>query len=110
MEQLKRDTRLLALNAFYFHKLWEKPFEQTAPGPFRLETGEIVSVPIMRQRGDFGHARRDKTDVIELKYQSPDYSFFLLVPRSQSLAELANSLTADELFNGPASYPSGGSS
>lgn len=46
---------LVLTNAVYFNAAWEHPFKkaETEDGPFRLRSGQTVSVPMMRQTGSF---------------------------------------------------------
>jgi serpin B len=97
-EGLPPETRLVQLGSLYFHKRWTSPFQPAAPGSFTLADGTRVEVPVMRLRADLRHDRRRGCDVVELRYQTPDYSFFVLVPREQSLPEFERDLTPEMLL------------
>lgn len=96
--RLPAETRLVQLGSMYFHKSWASPFQPATPAPFVLTDGTRVEVPTMRLRAEVRHDRRHGCDVIELRYQAPDYSFFILVPRDRTLAELERDLTSEALL------------
>lgn len=93
-------TALVAVDAIYFNASWAERFDPnaTTPQPFRLASGDSVSVPMMSHEGHYGFASDDATSVIELPYQDDELSLVVLLPKDQTdLATLEASLDRDRV-------------
>jgi serpin B len=64
------DTRLVLANALYFKAQWLYPFaeERTKTAAFHQGSGKTVNVSMMRQREEFGYAKRDGFVAVALPY------------------------------------------
>ena len=82
-------TRLVLTNAIYFKGDWAAKFkpDQTQPMPFRMSPEKTVTVPMMRQSGDFLFAENDDVKVLELPYVGKELSMVLLLPKT-NMADL----------------------
>jgi serpin B len=75
-------TRLVLVNAIYLKAPWVEPFNasQTKPGPFHVNGGKSVDVPMMMQRHEFAFRRGDGFIVVALPYQSYQLRFLIVLP------------------------------
>lgn len=99
-ESLTEITRLILVNAVYFHGKWAKQFEvaQTADEPFYLSDGNEIRVPLMRQAGFFLCAEFADYQVLQLSYRTSSLSMIIFLPRErEGLARFEKSLTAETL-------------
>ena len=97
---LTADTVLVLTNAIYFKGFWSSPFdpEKTRDGRFRVSPKETVTVPMMRQTGDFALFRGDGLAAIEMPYEGEALSMILLLPdEPNGLAKLEKALTPERL-------------
>lgn len=87
-------TRLVLTNAIYFNAAWKLPFkpEVTAHGPFHLENGDDVTVPMMNQTGFFGYARSGNYLAVELPYDGDELSMVILTNESGRFSDFENTL------------------
>jgi serpin B len=95
-DMLGEATSLVLTNAIYFKGSWKHRFDAqaTRKAPFYLSDSEQVSVPMMSQEADFGHADHGDLQVLELPYGRGALSMIILLPRSASgLADLERNLT-----------------
>lgn len=94
-ESVRTDTRLFLVNAIYLKAAWRQPFEEeaTRPGPFTLQDGTIVEVPMMRGIDHFGYAAGDGWRAVELPYVGGSLALTMIVPDDMSAFE--NSLTPE---------------
>jgi serine protease inhibitor len=77
LDELPRDTGLVALNAIYFKDQWRERFkpDDTKPGPFHLVGGGTVEVPLMHASDRHFYFRADPRFVaVDLPYASTGYS------------------------------------
>ncbi|XP_051505529.1 plasminogen activator inhibitor 1-like [Myxocyprinus asiaticus] len=86
-DALSEQTRLVLLNALYFHGLWKTPFDPklTMEQLFHRVNGSAVSVPMMRMTqklnyGDFVTEDGVDYDVIEVPYEGESLSMLLVMP------------------------------
>jgi len=93
------DTRLVLVNAIWFKANWSEKFspEMTAPAPFTLLDGSNVTVPLMHTGLRGGYADTAKFTAVRLPYAGDASMVVLLPPAGTSPAELAASLTAEDL-------------
>lgn len=75
-------TRLVLTNAIYFKAAWSLPFspEATADEIFNLLGGDQVTVPMMRQSGQFDYAEANGYQAIQLPYDGYETSMVILLP------------------------------
>ena len=90
-------TRLVLANAIYFTAAWETPFEasETADRPFKLASGETVSVSTLHQSEKRGYGEGDGYRVAELPYDGGKLSMVVVVP--DDLRAFETSLDAAKL-------------
>jgi serpin B len=98
VQQIEPHHILFLINATYFDGSWRTRFDEdrTTQQAFHLETGSVVSVPMMSAEklpGSF-HFGSDVA-VADLPYGGGAYSMTLVVPRQGSLSDLLDALTAD---------------
>lgn len=93
------DTRLVLVNAIWFKANWLEKFdpEQTAPGEFTLLDGSTVTVPLMHGKQRTLYAATDKFTALRLPYAGDAAMVVMLPPTGMTPAELAASLTAEDL-------------
>lgn len=88
-------TRLVLTNALYFKGIWEIPFkrDQTQSQPFKLDSGESLSVPMMQQKDKFFYAENDHLQMLELPYAKSTLAMIILLPRAgHSLQDIQQTL------------------
>jgi serpin B len=85
------DLLVLLANAVYFNGAWRDRFDptKTQPGPFRLESGQQVTVPLMKRSGRFRGWQGDGLVAAELAYGNSAYQMLLLKPESGTVGTLA---------------------
>jgi serpin B len=93
---LDADSKLVLVNAVYFHSLWATPFfaDQTKPAPFHTAAGENVQVSMMHLTADFQYYEGDGVQVLELPYQGYHQSMVVILPKAgEGLADVEKELT-----------------
>ena len=97
-----RSTRLVLTNAIYFNASWHWPFSprDTKVRPFYLAGGGTVDVPMMTETyRDYGYARGDGYQVVDVPYSWGEMSMTILLPdEGTTLEALEGSLDSD-IFN-----------
>ena len=102
---IDRYTVFVLTNAVALRADWQQPFDpdDTDPGEFTRPDGTTVTVPMMRQEGEFPllSVHEDEAEggvgyqVVELPYVSGDVSMVLAIPSfDQSLADLERVMDA----------------
>lgn len=84
-------TRLVLVNAIYLKAPWERPFEKnlTADGPFHLEDGSTVTVPMMRPSdGPVALGRGDGWQAVPLPYAGGRLAMTVVLPDAGRLADV----------------------
>ncbi|XP_056604433.1 plasminogen activator inhibitor 1 [Triplophysa dalaica] len=103
---LSEQTRLVLLNALYFHGLWKMPFDPklTREQLFYRLNGSAVSISMMRTTqkfnyGDFVTSDGVDYDVIEVPYEGDSVSMLLVTPfeRDVPLMALAKELSSSSI-------------
>ena len=97
IDQIPPEMVLFLVNALYFKGPWAAPFypSATAPGPFTLQGGSVVKMPMMTQAGRFAYTRQSAYEAISLPYGSGRFSMYLVLPaKSSSLRAWLSGLTA----------------
>ncbi|HEY6257111.1 MAG TPA: serpin family protein [Xanthobacteraceae bacterium] len=81
LDQLPKDTGLVALNAVYFKDRWKQTFDagETKPAPFHLVGGSTVDVPLMHA-GDrqFSFRRDPRFVAVDLPYATAGLSLVVV--------------------------------
>uniref|UniRef100_A0A224YES6 Serine protease inhibitor n=1 Tax=Rhipicephalus zambeziensis TaxID=60191 RepID=A0A224YES6_9ACAR len=95
-------TTLVLMNAVHFKAFWEFPFEKllTRPQNFFLDSSKSVTVPMMRQMGDFkaGHSEELKSRALEMPYRGGKCSMVFLLPdEMEGLSLLEEKLSESSL-------------
>jgi serine protease inhibitor len=81
LDELPKDTGLVALNAVYFKDLWKQAFsaDQTRSGPFNLVGGMTVDVPLMHASDRKFSVRRDaRFMAVDLPYATAGFSLVVV--------------------------------
>jgi serpin B len=100
---LDRLTRLVLANAIYFKGSWQSAFpkKSTVKGDFLLTASKKVRVPLMHQEQELKYHDGGTFQMLELPYKDRELAMVVLLPRkTDGLAELEKSLTADRLAAG----------
>ena len=94
-------TRLVLTNAIYFNASWHWSFRSrnTKVGPFHLEGGDIVDVPMMTETSKdfYGYAKGDGYQAVDVPYSYGEMSMTVLLPDEGDLGALEDSLNAELL-------------
>ncbi len=98
---LSPQTRLVLCDAIYFRGAWEDSFhcDQTANGPFHLDSRSSITVPLMRSHGMFlRYAENRSLQVLELPYRRKNFAMLLILPRAlDGLAAIERQLEPESL-------------
>ncbi len=84
-------TRLVLVNAIYLKAPWERPFEKTltVDGPFHLEDGSTVTVPMMRPSdGPVALGRGDGWQAVPMPYAGGRLAMTVVLPDAGRLADV----------------------
>ena len=94
-------TRLVLTNAIYFNASWHRPFSprDTRVRPFHLVGGGTLDVPMMTETyRDYGYARGDGYQVVDVPYSWGEMSMTILLPdEGTTLEALEGSLDSEML-------------
>lgn len=90
-------TRLILTNAIYFKGEWVKQFneEDTRDLDFRLDSDEIVKIPIMKRIDDeaiFNYMENNKLQMLEMPYSGEELSMLLLLPKDGDIESLGTNI------------------
>jgi len=93
------ETAMVLTNAVYFKAAWKHGFakEVTKDRLFTLLDGSQVTVPMMWQLGELGHAETLGVQVLELPYAGDKMSMVILLPMKDSFESFVRSLDAQKL-------------
>ncbi|HZR78211.1 MAG TPA: serpin family protein, partial [Chthoniobacterales bacterium] len=97
---IKELTRLVLANALYLKAPWASEFSDglTKPKPFHVRGGAAVDVPTMKQRKQFGYAKRDGFTAAALPYSGSELQFVIFLPDEvNGLSKLESNLSAEML-------------
>jgi serpin B len=91
LNEIDKDTVLIAVNAIYFNGEWQDAFEKanSAEKPFTLDSGEKEDVTLMNRSGNYRYMQDDTLQVVALPYGNGRYSMCVLLPKQGTkLADL----------------------
>lgn len=98
VDRLPAETAAVILNAIYFKGTWAKAFspDTTANGDFRMASGNVRSVPLMRQEARFPYAEVGHFRRLTLAYQGGNLAMDLLLPvEGKTLSQVEAGLNAE---------------
>lgn len=84
-------TRMVLVNAVYFHGAWQTPFpeDRTEAAPFLVAPGRSVRADLMQAHLDrIGYREEPGLQVCELPYRGRNLSMVVLLPAAGKLGEL----------------------
>ncbi len=92
-------TRLVLTNAVYFNAAWLHQFNEdaTQDGAFYLLDGTKVTVPLMKQNANFGYAKGDGYQTVELPYDGNELSMMILLPDANKFEAFEKQLNTETL-------------
>lgn len=75
-------TRLVLVNAVYFHGQWKEKFDKQATHiePFMQQNGESKDVQTMCQSGKYTHLKGDGFEAVRLPYGSDRLAMYVFLP------------------------------
>jgi serpin B len=84
VEEIKPLTVMYLINAIYFKGIWQTEFkkENTSDGPFYLNTGSPVAVPVMKQTTTLRYTSNDLFSMAELPYGQGNFSMLVMLPQT----------------------------
>ena len=99
-------TRLVLVNAVYFHADWETPFmkEATSPAPFHAFTGPL-STPFMHTDFTMGYSSGTGWQAVELPYVGGNLALDVVVPSQGRFGRVAASFDDSMLARVTAFHP-----
>jgi serine protease inhibitor len=89
LDELPKNTGLVALNAVYFKDRWKQTFDakETRSGPFHLLGGTAVDVPLMHASERRFHFRQDARFVaVDLPYATAGFSLVVVTTKNAPAA------------------------
>lgn len=94
-------TRLVLTNAIYFKANWTTQFDNrsTNDKDFQLSSGSNVSVKMMHMVSNFNYSETSTLQILEMPYLGNDLSMIIILPKDNSLNQLENSFSTDNLAN-----------
>lgn len=96
IDQIPADAVMYLINAIYFKGIWQYEFkeENTSDGPFYLNNGSPVTVPVMKQTTTLRYTSNDLFSMAELPYGQGNFSMLVLLPQTSfSTNDIVDSLT-----------------
>ncbi len=92
-------TRFVLGNAIYFKGRWAKPFNEndTQENTFYTDQNKEVTVPFMRQEGDFNYTSNDNFKILKKNYFGNETSMLFILPTEKSLDQTRNLITEENL-------------
>lgn len=80
-------TRLVLVNAVYFHGMWTDQFTKAAthPQPFHLQNGATKNVPMMSRTGEYSYLKGPNFQAIRLPYGSGRFAMYVFLPDPDNL-------------------------
>ena len=96
---INQDTRFVLTNAIYFKGNWTNQFEAqgTSNQNFTTSESKIVKTSMMTTTASFPYFEDDTIQVLKMPYQGGHLSMMVLLPKSNDLRSLENSLSVEKL-------------
>lgn len=94
---ITEDTRLVLVNAVYFHGQWQETFDRalTVDAPFAARGVESVSVPTMQRTGG-RYGEDEGVQLLELPYTGDELAMMFVLPRDAAgLASIEERLDSE---------------
>ena len=91
-------TRMVLVNAVYFHGTWQTPFlaARTQPLPFHVAPDCAVDAPLMQGRlKELGYREEEGLQVCELPYKGRELAMVVLLPVAGGLPRLERRLAEE---------------
>jgi serpin B len=87
-------TRLVLTNAIYFNANWQSQFDpaNTRSGDFTLLDGTKVQAQMMSQSSQYGYAKGDGYQVVEMPYLGANVSMVIMLPDEGQFDAIEKSL------------------
>ncbi|MBN1144939.1 MAG: serpin family protein [Bacteroidales bacterium] len=98
IDDIPEEVVMYLINAMYFKGDWQYAFDKNATfyGPFFTGDDSQVSVPFMKQQGDYSYMACDTFALVELPYGRGNFCMNILLPQpGYSLSDLLPALTAE---------------
>ena len=95
-EIINEMTRMVLTNAIYFNARWQHVFEdrRTRPEAFHLLDGSSIDVPMMNTTDEFGYAKGEGYQVVDLPYLGRELSMTLMLADKGRFSEFEERLDA----------------
>lgn len=93
-------TRLVLANAIHFKGDWQFPFTKgaTVPGKFQVHPDKTLTLPMMKQTGNFRLRENDSAEAVEMPCKGNDRSVIFVLPKKRhGLAAVEKELTPQSL-------------
>ena len=89
-------TRLVLANAIYFNADWLHPFyyNPVVSRPFHLLDGREVDVPMMTEVEEYGYAKGDGYQAVDLPYAGEEVSMTILLPDRGTFRDFEETMDA----------------
>ena len=89
-------TRMVLTDAIYFNARWQYVFEErrTRQDAFHLLDGSSIDVPMMNTTEEFGYAKGEEYQVVDLPYVGGELSLTLMLPDRGRFSEFEERLDA----------------
>jgi serpin B len=98
VEEINPQTVMYLINAIYFKGMWQTEFkkENTSDGPFYLNSGSPVTVPLMKQTTALRYTANEVFSMTELPYGQGNFSMLVMLPQSGlSTDDIVSTLTPE---------------
>jgi len=94
-------TRLILTNAIYFNAAWKFRFRErpTSDGIFDLLDGAKITARMMQETEQYGYARGDNYQAIEIPYDGDELSMVILLPDSGQFEDFESSMEHETVDN-----------
>ena len=100
-QSMPTETKLVLVNALYFHANWKDSFERkySIPRPFHTDSNKAtIQAPSMSRTADMGYAHEGGFQVVSIPYVDSDYHcLIILTDQTTNSKDAATRLTAGQL-------------
>lgn len=93
-EELSNETKLIMANIIYFNEKWQTFFDKknTTKSKFYVNKNESVIVEMMKTKINVNYYSNNDCRIVELPYSNDNLSMFILLPNSNDVAMIEESL------------------